>query len=202
MKLFKVGLWIYAALMMVFFGINYYILQYDTQVLAPERIATSTVAIIFGGGMKPTGEESDMQWDRVQVGVSLYKIGKVEKLFMTGDDGRMHSNEVAAMRQQAMDAGVPSTSIQVDPHGYRTYESCYREAHVYGIKEAVVVSQMFHLPRIIYLCSRQGMQVKGISATVRDYGVGAVFMEIRELGARVKAWWQTEVTKPLPLVTN
>jgi vancomycin permeability regulator SanA len=181
------------------FGINYYILYLNkTTAVTIAEVPTTTIAMVFGGGMKVDGSMSDMQADRVKVGVTLYKLGKVKKLLMTGDDGRIHGDEVDAMRLYVIANGVSSTDVLVDPHGYRTYESCYREAKVYGVTKAVVISQAFHLPRIIYLCSHQGIVVSGVPADLRDYGYDDWYMQIREMGARVKAWWQNEITHPLP----
>lgn len=155
------------------------------------------VAMVFGGGMLENGDETPMQYDRVEVGVQLYKEGKVGKLLITGDDGRRVVNEVDTMKQHAIEKGVPESDIVVDPAGLRTYESCYRAKEIYGITHAIGVSQDFHLSRIIYFCSRHGINIVGFSADKRVYD-NQMKMEVREAFARVKGWWQQEITKPKP----
>jgi len=196
--LVSVGLWL------VLFGIaallyaNLTILQYRQGIYTDlALVPQAPVALVFGGGMKENGEQSDYQFDRVRAGIELYKSGKVGKIMMTGDDGRRRADEVDAMKKQAMDIGIPDTDIIVDPPGLRTYESCYRAKHIYGLTDIIAVSQNFHLPRIIYFCSRQGIHVVGFSADRRDYE-SIYFIHVREILARLKGWWQQEVTKPEP----
>jgi SanA protein len=69
---------------------------------------------------------------------------------------------------------------------------------VYGVTQALVISQEFHLPRIMYLCNGLGINVTGVAADLRDYGYAGYKAEARELLARVKGWWQLEVSKPQP----
>jgi len=153
---------------------------------APEK----SVALIFGGGMKEDGiTMSEMQEDRVKRGIELYKAGKTQRLIMTGDDGANNGNEVSAMHDYAVKAGVPDEAVDTDPHGYNTYKSCDRAKNVYGVTSTIAISQSFHLPRIVYFCEGQGIEVTPVSANLRDYGWwGRVWPSgVRESLARVKA---------------
>ncbi len=185
-----------------FFAITLYanrkILGYQSGIMNIDTVPTSSLVVVFGGGMNEDGSQSAMQEDRVRVGVELFKKGKVSRIMMTGDDGGLRSDEVSAMRAMALLMGVSSTSIIIDPHGYRTYESCYREKFVYGVTSTLVVSQQFHLPRIVYLCESFGIHAVGVSADKTNYGWRQWWAEGREVLARVKAWWQMEITKPMP----
>lgn len=198
----KIILWAAGLCLTVFLVLliyaNVLILRWPHQTVLVKAAPTSSVALVFGGGMKDAATMSDIQADRVKVGVELYRLGKARKIMMTGDDGAYVSDEVGAMRQAALDAGVPAGDILVDPHGYRTYESCYRERFVYGLDSVVVVSQKFHLARISYLCNHFGIRTAAVAADRRDYGLVKYKMNIRELGARLKAWWQIAVTRPPP----
>lgn len=161
------------------------------------EVPTSTFALVFGGGMKDATTMSEIQEDRVIRGIALYQAGTVEKLVMTGDDGARIVDEVHPMREYAIARGVAPEDILLDGHGYRTYESCYRARAVYGFTEVIAVSQTFHLPRILYLCNTLGVKTIGVSADLREYP--AIWkMQLREVGARVKGWWQIAVTRPLP----
>lgn len=199
----KIILWVAGLGLSVFLAFLIYanalILRWPHQVISVADAPTSSIALVFGGGMKDATTMSDLQADRVSVGIELYKQGKVKKIMMTGDDGAYVSDEVDAMRKAALDAGVPADDILVDPHGYRTYESCYREHFVYGLDSAIAISQNFHLARISYLCDHFGLKTVGIAADLRDYGFTKYKMNIREFGARLKAWWQIVVTKPPPM---
>ncbi len=202
-KIIKIILWVAGLGLFVFVAFlifaNILILRRPHQVVSIADAPEAPVALVFGGGMKDATTMSDLQADRVKIGVELYKQGKVKKIMMTGDDGAYVSDEVDAMKKAALDAGVPAGDILVDPHGYRTYESCYREHFVYGLDSVIAISQNFHLARIGYLCDHFGLQTIGIAADLRGYGFDKYKMNIRELGARLKAWWQIVVTKPSPM---
>lgn len=181
-------------------GTNFFIVKNAHQIYSASEVPTSSLAIIFGGGMKNDGAEmSDMQWDRVEVGAELFKSGRVEQLMITGDDGWFKANEIAAMKNRLIELGVPENVIVADPHGYRTYESCFREANLYGVTSAIVISQSFHLPRIQYLCKNFGIQTMLVRADKRPYDSWWV-QNAREWLARVKAVLQIEVTKPGPMI--
>lgn len=155
-----------------------------------QEVPTSTVALVFGGGMKKDGVTmSEMQSDRVTQAVQLYQAKKVQKLIMTGDDGANNVNEVSAMKSVAEALGVPPEAVEVDPHGYNTYKSCARAKSEFHLTQIIAISQTFHLPRIIYFCEHQGMKVVGLSADLRDYGiVGKLWPQgLREWLARSKA---------------
>ncbi len=166
-----------------------------------ETVPTTTIALVFGGGMKDDGSMSDMQTDRVLKAIELYKTGKVAKLIMTGDDGARRFDEVHAMRLFALEHDVPDQAVSIDPHGYNTYSSCYRADAEYHLTEVVAISQQFHLPRIIYFCQHFGIKTVGVAADETNYGfLGSLWgMHLREILARTKGWWQVEVTQPPPL---
>ncbi len=185
--------------LLILVSTNLFILKNAKEIYSPTQAPTTTLAIIFGGGMKNNGAEmSDMQWDRVSVGAELFKSGKVERLMITGDDGWFKNDEITAMRNRLIELGVPPEKIVVDPHGYRTYESCLREAKLFGITRAIVISQSFHLPRIQYLCEHFGIQTVLVESDKRSYDSWWV-QNAREWFARVKAVIQVEITKPGPM---
>lgn len=163
----------------------------------PER----DIALVFGGGIEKDGTQSVMQEHRIKTAVELYKKGKVKKIMITGDDGLVRFNEIDSMTYYARTHGVPVYDIVADPHGYRTYESCYREHYVYNIQHAIAISQEFHLPRILYFCRNFDIDIIGFPADYQGYN-HTVYMMLRETFARVKGWWQMEVTEPLPRIRS
>ncbi|MBT4153931.1 MAG: DUF218 domain-containing protein [Candidatus Magasanikbacteria bacterium] len=165
-----------------------------------QDIPVAPIALVFGGGMKDDQTMSDLQTDRVDIAIDLYKAGKVQSLLMTGDDGKMNANEVEAMRFYALERGVPSSSVKIDGEGYNTYASCSRAAEIFEIDRAIVISQRFHIPRIQYLCRGFGIDTVALTADISEYGfLGRIWgMHGREYLARVKAVMQKEWQKPDP----
>jgi len=165
----------------------------------PQELTHAPYAIVLGASVKQDGTPSDALYDRVMTAVELYRLKEVDHIVMTGDDGTFHVNEVAAMKTLAVNEGVPAEDIQLDEHGYRTYESCKRAVEVLDIRDAVIVTQRFHLARALYLCDAFDMHVQGITADKRSYQDIWQFW-IRDLGASVKAWWDIHIVPPAPPV--
>lgn len=171
-----------------------------------DRIKTSLdetpnrpVAIVLGASVKKDGTPSAALEDRILTAVDLYQAGKVDSLLMTGDDGRFHINEIQTMVRVAREAGVPDNVIRTDGQGYRTYESCKRAHDVFGVTEAVVVTQRFHLGRALYLCNRLGVDAVGLAADRRTYDLAASFW-LRDMAASVKAFVDVNLVAPKPPV--
>ncbi len=163
------------------------------RVNAPEEAGVYPVAIVFGAGVWADGTPTPMLADRVRAGIALYQLGKVDRLLMSGDNRVPEYNEVGAMRQFAIDRGVPEAAIAVDRFGLNTYATCDRARREFGIDRAILVTQEYHLPRAVYICRRLGVDAIGVG--VRDWGVyryrSMTEYSLREAIATVKAWWQT-----------
>jgi SanA protein len=146
------------------------------------RVPAAPVAIVFGAGIANAVID-----DRVMTAVELYKAGKVRKLLMTGDNGRTDYDEPDAMRATAVAAGVPAGDVVCDYAGFRTYDSLYRARDIFGVHQAVLVTQGYHLPRALYLGRQLGLSVVGLDAARRQYGDQRWF-DLREVGAVETAW--------------
>ena len=158
------------------------------------------VAIVFGAGLTHSGEATPVLKDRVETAAKLYFAGKVEKLLMSGDNRFVEYNEPEAMRQVALNLGVPDKDIVLDYAGRRTYDSCYRAKEIFGVKEAILVTQKFHLARALFLCNALGVDGVGVEANNRVYLMRSLlFWNLRELPATVTAFADV-LTRPQPVL--
>lgn len=185
----------------IIFYTNNLILGYHSFIYTQENLEENNIGLVFGGGMTDASTQTQVQYDRVQTAIELYNNDKIKKIMLSGDDGANRFDEVSAMKKQVLNARIPENDILLDSHGYRTYESCYRAKHVFHIDKVIAISHNFHLSRIRYLCENLGIRTIAFSADKGQYDT-IMRMNIRETLARVKAWWQIEVTKPLPQVIN
>ena len=128
----------------------------------PETVPKEPVEIVFGAGVWADGTPTPMLADRVEGAVELYRLGRVHKILMTGDNGTPEYNEVVAMQQYAERLGVPNKDIKLDYAGFSTYESCYRARAIFGIEKAVLITQKYHLPRAVYTCNKLGIDSVGL----------------------------------------
>src|SRR5579871_803261 len=84
------------------------------QIYSFDSVPARPVAIIFGAEVYSDGTPSPMLADRVAAGAKLYREGKVKALLLTGDNHISSYNEPEAMRQYALQLGVPYTAIVLD----------------------------------------------------------------------------------------
>ena len=163
-------------------------------------VPTRRLGIVFGAGLWRDGSPTPVLQDRVETGAKLYFAGKVEKLLMTGDNSLVNYNEPEAMRQYALKLGVPDSAIVLDYAGRSTYDSCYRAQAIFGVKQAILITQPFHLPRALFLCNALGLDGVGVEANNRVYRPFSLFFwNFRELPATMAAFVAV-ITRPLPIL--
>jgi len=166
-----------------------------------DNAPTRRVAIVFGAGLWRDGSPTPVLRDRVATAAELYFSGKVEKLLMSGDNSYVEYNEPQAMKDYALERGVPEEAIVLDYAGRRTYDTCYRAGDIFGVDSAILVTQSFHLPRALFLCNALGVKAIGVSADTRVYRQRSqVYWNLREVPATVVAIWDVYVTRPLPIL--
>ena len=141
-------------------------------------------AIIFGAGVYGT-TPSEMLKERLETGITLYKNKIVRKLLMSGDHGKKYYDEVTVMKNYAVEKGIPPENIYIDYAGFSTYDTVIRAKEIFNIKNAILVTQEYHLYRALYIGKSLGIKVYGISATKHKY-IGQLYREIRETLARNK----------------
>ncbi len=164
-------------------------------------VPAARVAIVLGAGLQRDGTPTPVLRDRVATAAGLYFAGKVEKILLSGDNRFIYYNEPGAMQSYALELGVPEDALVLDYAGRRTYDTCYRARHIFGVEKAIVVTQEFHLPRAIYLCNRLGVAAVGVSANRRSYQRGPyAYWTLREMPATLVALWESNITHPLPVL--
>jgi len=141
--------------------------------------------MVLGASVNLDGTPSPMLQDRLETGIELYNRGVAPKLLLTGDNGQIEYNEVEAMKNYAVNAGVPEEDIFLDHAGFSTYDSVYRASYVFGVESMVAVTQEYHLFRTLHGCKKMGIEAVGIGADQEVYA-GQEYREIREVLARVK----------------
>ena len=147
--------------------------------------------MVLGASVNPDGTPSPMLEDRLETGIALYFRGAAPKLLLTGDNGQIEYNEVEAMKNYALAAGVPEEDIFLDHAGFSTYDSVYRASYVFGVESMIVVTQEYHLYRALHGCKKMEISAVGAAAEQEVYA-GQEMREVREALARVKDFvkWQ------------
>lgn len=150
----------------------------------PER----SVAIVLGAGVRDDGRPSLMLSNRLDAAYELYEEGRVRAVLVTGDNSTENYNETDVMRDYLIDAGVERTHVVGDYAGFRTWDSCVRAREIFGVEDALVVTQAFHIPRAVTLCRRVGIEASGVGdPSFSDRPGGTVQGYIREVLAAPRA---------------
>ena len=205
-KLFKIILKILLGLLfagLLILGIPklFTYLYASTRIYGVSDVPSAPVAIVFGAGLNRDGSASPVLRDRVMTAANLYFSGKVKKLLVSGDNRVSNHNEPGAMRDYALQLGVPDQDIVQDFAGWSTYDTCYRARQIFGVQDAIVVTQTYHLYRALFLCNELGLKVVGVSADLREYSKSSYFYWVlREYPATVAAMWDVFVAHPVPLL--
>lgn len=165
--------------------------RYSPRIVQVNDAPPVNVAVVFGAGLRRDGTPQPVLYDRVATAVDLYQAGKVQHLLMSGDGRGPFYNEPEAMRQTAMQLGVPAEAIWLDEAGLDTFATCERALRLFGVQHAVLVTQAFHLPRALYLCESLGTPMLGVAADRRAYRQSSVFFwNLRETLATANAIYE------------
>ena len=73
-----------------------------------------------------------------------------------------------------------------------------RARSIFGVRDAVVVTQGFHMARALYLADAAGIDASGLTSDLHPYGVQGRKSDVREVLSRVKA--VADVTLDTPAV--
>lgn len=180
--------------------------DYSSHILTTAEAAQLTqnnpednVVIVFGAGVWANSQLSHVLQDRMDTAIDLYQTSNVSKILLSGDNRHHNYNEPLAMLNYALKANLSKDYLQPDYAGRRTYDTCYRAKHIFGVKKAILVTQEFHLSRALFICNALGIEAVGVIADQRSY-VDANSYEQREILASTKAVWDVVVQKPAPIM--
>lgn len=126
---------------------------------APE----APVVIVLGSQVRD-GKPMKYLEGRLDAAVSLFRSGQAHAVLVSGDANGRSGNEIEAMTEYLVDAGIPSEKIVGDDYGLDTYDTCWRAATTFGVTKALVVSQGMHVSRAVALCRDAGIDVDGVHA--------------------------------------
>ncbi|MDO4242499.1 MAG: ElyC/SanA/YdcF family protein [Actinomyces sp.] len=157
---------------------------------AEDDTSSAPVAIVLGASVYASGDPSPWLRYRLDAAAELYESGRVEGILVSGDNAQAEYNEPVTMRDYLVSVGVPSEAIAIDYAGFDTYDTCVRAHDIFGVEQAVLVSQDFHVPRAVAVCRAVGIDATGVGDTRATANRSTwVRSWARERLAAVKAAW-------------
>ncbi|MFM8393441.1 MAG: vancomycin high temperature exclusion protein [Acidobacteriota bacterium] len=178
--------------------------QYDVRILSNAAELETVdwerprVAIVFGASVLGNRVLSPVLADRVKTAIDLYQAGKVDQILVSGDNRHPSYNEPKAMYDYLVAHSIPARAILIDNSGRSTYETCLRARQVFGLRQAVLVSQGFHLPRALFIANELGLASIGMAGDLRLDNQFA-YLNVREFAAEFKAWFNVRISPPAEL---
>jgi SanA protein len=160
------------------------------------EVPPAQVAIVPGALVEPDGDMSAMLADRVDQAAALWRAGKVERILVSGDHHTWGYDEPDTMRKALVADGVPPRVIFEDHAGFDTWATMVRARGIFGVEDAVVVTQGFHMPRALYLADAAGIEATGLTADLQEWGWQGDKSTAREVLSRVKAVADTTFDTP------
>nr|WP_052847866.1 ElyC/SanA/YdcF family protein [Streptomyces avicenniae] len=166
----------------------------DGRVRTTATAPVTPVALVFGAGLRTDGSPTRWLADRLDTAAELYDTGRARVLLVSGDNRTATYNEPEAMRAYLVEQhGIPAEHIVADYAGLNTWASCSRAAEVFGVEEAILVSQDFHIRRALALCDAAGIDAWGVG--VSDHAsILWVISGLREMAGATTAAWDSAFT--------
>ncbi|QRN98362.1 YdcF family protein [Archangium violaceum] len=161
--------------------------RYADRILPRSEAPQKPVAIVYGAGLAPGGVPSPVLAQRLDAAIALYREGKVDTLLLSGDNSDRFHDETRAMLHYVLERGIPASAVQEDDAGLSTYDSSVRAHTVFGVREAVLVTQRFHLTRALYIANSVGIDAWGVAADegrprTRRYALREALSRVLALG--------------------
>lgn len=138
--------------------------RYVDRILPRAQVPPMPVALVYGAGLAPGGVPSPVLAQRLDAAIALYQAGKVSTLLLSGDNSDPFHDETRAMERYVNQRGVPTSALEEDDAGLSTYDSSLRARSVFGVRQAVLVTQRFHLTRALYIANSVGIDAWGVAA--------------------------------------
>ena len=150
-------------------------------------------AVIPGAGLTKDKKPSRVLSDRLDGALLLYEKGLVEKFIVSGDHKGDSYSETEAMEKYLLEHNVPRDLIFRDDAGFSTFETVYNSKKQFNVESAYFISQSFHLPRLLFISRRFGINAYGFECNFQQYNKRKhAKWRLREIPSRVKDFlWAT-----------
>lgn len=160
----------------------------------PNTIPSAEAIVILGGGTVTAipprkWVEVNDGGDRILYGAKLYREGKAPKVIVSGGSLSWQSGaepESNAMTELLTTMGVPQSAILADAVSVNTYENAVYVKKILeqeGIRQVLLVTSAFHMPRSLLIFRKLGMEVfpaptdfRAVDLTPENYSLAGILL--------------------------
>lgn len=127
--------------------------------------ATQVDAIIVLGAAQWNGQPSPVLKARLDHAISLYNKGLAQSVILTGGVGEgEHQSEAEVSRNYIVERSIPEPAILMEQRGHTSLQSIRAAKQIMderGMKTALLVSDPFHMLRILKMARDLGIEAYG-----------------------------------------
>lgn len=172
---------------LLFVGANLWVLGKTQERIESDLLACTAapVGIVFGtshwsrgGGRNPHFEA------RMSAAAQLIGMRRVDHLLLSGDNRTRFYNEPITMWRDLRSREVRDEDMTLDYAGFSTFDTLVRSQEVFGVEQAMLITQSWHLPRAMFIADALGLNVTGC-AVPAEHVSGVWRLRAREWLARV-----------------
>jgi SanA protein len=161
------GLWVLSVPVGVVLGLNLWVLSsgwsrmYGEGAVPPE----TAVGLVLGTSKRRENGQPNLHFrGRMEAAARLFKAGRIRHLLVSGACSGQYYNEPKDMKAALMAQGVPESAITCDFGGERTLDSVVRAREAFGLRECVIVSDGWHVPRALFIARKIGLEATGAAS--------------------------------------
>ena len=142
----------------------------EWQYLPPSAIPNTDAIVVLGGvtgniSFPRTTPDMNEHGDRLLYAAQLYQEGKAPLIILSG--GRIPwfgtgKSEAADMAKILQIMGIPKEAIIEEPNSLNTYQNALYTKEILekkGIKQVILITSAFHMPRSVLIFHRQGIEI-------------------------------------------
>jgi uncharacterized SAM-binding protein YcdF (DUF218 family) len=158
------------------FILDEFMRPYETPAMQENELPGKYDAGIVLGGMIAYDNtlvrpQFDRAIDRLMQAITLYKDGKIRKIFISGGSGSItekNALEAIILRAYLIKLGIPDSSILVESHSKNTRENAtFSKPILDSLNKSgkyLLITSAFHMPRAIRCFKKAGMNMTPYSA--------------------------------------
>lgn len=157
-----IGIFLYAGFWLPF--LTAYLLADSKTTRKIEDVPDAEAVIVFGSRVHKDGAVTEMQRERLEAGIRIQREEKAGEIVASNAD---EATEV--MARYLINRGVEPSTVERDPTAVTTRDTLLAEKEKHhGTRFVIVVSQSFHLPRILWYAQIIGINCIAFPAEGAD----------------------------------
>lgn len=147
-------------------------------VAEPVGVVFGTSYWARGGGRNP------LYSARLSAASQLLRTQRVQHLLLSGDNRTRFYNEPVTMWRDLRANNVRDIDMTLDYAGFSTFDTLVRAREIFGVSNALLITQDWHLPRALFIADALDIEAKGCAAPTPAVS-GVWQLHVREWLARV-----------------